>query len=115
VNRRKERMYVYHQAHAPKVVLRLHLERWQANGWRDSPPVKTTDFGIQPEDESGVQVLGETVQGVRDYCNCTLNVSIMSKADLVDCAQTHFNKDFEFGMKVKPMRRQLRGFFSLKA
>ncbi len=106
-------MYVYHKSLKPKVILRVRLDTWTGDGWCDSPLtlVKLTDFGVDPDDEQKVQALGQCMQGVRDYCNCAINVSIMNRADLIGCAQTHFDKDFELDMRVKPMRQQLKELF----
>ncbi len=113
MNRRRERMYIYHKSRTPKIVRRVRFSGFEGGGWHDSPLTlaKLADFGVDPDDAAAVQALGQCMQGLRDYCNCAINVSLMNRTDLIGCAQTHFDKDFEFDTGVKLMRRQLKELF----
>lgn len=106
-------MYVYRKDATPRTILRMRFSRFEGDGWKDSPLtlVKLADFGVDPDDAEKVQALGQCMQGLRDYCNCAINVSVMGKADLIDCAHTHFDRDLELDMGVKLMRRQLKKLF----
>ncbi len=84
------RKYLYAEDKKPMIVESCQ----EMEGWHDSPLgfIKTTDFGVDPEDEVKVQCLGESIEGVKDYCNGMLNLSEMKMKDLREFAKTHCKK-----------------------
>jgi len=64
----------------------------EMEGWHNSPIgfIKTTDFGVDPEDTVKVQCLGESIEGVKDCCNGLLNLHLMSLKQLRDFSDTNF-------------------------
>lgn len=64
----------------------------EMDGWHDSPLafVKTTDFGVDPDDAMKVQLLGEAIEGVKDCANGMLNLHVMSMKQLREFAETNF-------------------------
>lgn len=82
------RKYLYAEDKSPMVV----DECQDMDGWHDSPLgfIKTTDFGVDPEDKVKVQCLGESIIGVRDCCNGLLNLPLMTFKELREFAGVHF-------------------------
>jgi len=88
------RKYLYAEDKEPMIV----EECQEMEGWHDSPIafIKTTDFGVNPEDTVKVQCLGESIEGVKDCCNGLLNLHLMSLKQLRDFSDTNFK-----GIKAK--------------
>lgn len=95
--------WVYHETKEPMIVNANETESFYSDGWSDSPAkfIKTTDFGIEPEDEISVQQLGETIEGVKDMANGALNLKEMMAKELDGYAETNFNKKLKGKSKVK--------------
>lgn len=91
------RCWVYHPEQEPKIVTKSEAESLYLNGWFDSPAgfVKTTQFGIDPEDEVNVQALGDTIEAIASKLNDELNFDIMTKKELDAYAQEHFDVEFD--------------------
>ncbi len=82
------RKYLYAEGKDPMIVDGCQ----EIDGWHDSPLafVKTTDFGVDPDDAVKVQCLGESIEGVKDCCNGLLNLHLMSLKQLREFANTNF-------------------------
>ena len=86
------RAYLYHKTKEPMIVhvndMSQHVE------WEESPLsfVKTTDFGVDPEDKIKVHLLGETIEGVKDCCNGLLNLDLMNMKELREFASKYFRR-----------------------
>lgn len=95
--------WIYHPDHEPKIIDSDQFEEYEDKGWFDSPArfIKTTDFGIEPDDVMAVQALGESIQGVADSLNAQLNLEDMRPKDLKDYALEHH------GMTIKGNREKL--------
>lgn len=85
------RVYLYHESKAPKVV--DYIDKDNHEGWKDSPLsfVKTTDFGVNPDETEKVQAIGESIAGITEYCNAMLNLNLMTMKELREFAKKHFN------------------------
>jgi len=86
-----DKCWIYHPDHEPKIVNSDDAEEWYSDGWFDSPAkfIKTTDFGIDPEDEAAVQGLGEAIEGVKNAANGALNIGKMSLDEIAEYALEH--------------------------
>lgn len=95
--------WIYHKTEEPMIVDTNETESFYSDGWSDSPAkfTKTTDFGISPDDEIGVQILGENLEGIKDQLNGALNLKKMSFKQLYEYAKTHFSKKLEGNSKAK--------------
>lgn len=102
--------WIYHKTKAPKIINSDEFETMKALGWSDTPAdfILISDFGIDGNDPSQVQVLGEAIQGVKDAANGALNIDIMSKKELEDYAFTHFNVELDRRRSVKKLRAEVK-------
>ena len=91
------RCWIYHETAEPKIVDREDVQSYHDDGWADSPAkfTKTTDFGIDADDQMAVQALGETVEGVVDQLNGQLNLGEMKDKDLKAYALLHFGEEIK--------------------
>jgi hypothetical protein len=89
--------WIYHAEKEPMIIDSDEAENYYSDGWADSPAkfVKTTDFGIEPEDKVSVQQLGETIEGVKDMANGALNLDEMKDKELKAYAKMHFGKEIK--------------------
>jgi hypothetical protein len=96
----RQRAFVYHPEHEPKMVYADEVDAYYADGWYDTPAAFTPaeDFGVDPDDEMAVQSLGETIKGVVDATNGAINLGRMRKEDLA--AYSTLN----FGVTLDPER-----------
>lgn len=106
--------WVYHAENEPMIVDADKAQDYYDDGWKDSPAsfIKTTDFGIEPEDEIGVQQIGETIEGIKDQLNGALNLSEMSHKDLDAYALEHFGLEFKkqtLSQKIEEIEAQING------
>lgn len=107
--------WVYHPEHEPMIIDQNEADLYYKNGWFDTPAafIKTTDFGIEPDDVIGVQVLGEAIEGIKDAANDALNLDHMNKDELEAFALKHFNKDLDKrwskNRMIKEIERMLNG------
>ena len=102
--------WIYHAELEPKIINSEDFEKHEKEGWADSPAkfAKIKDFGVDENDPSAVQVLGEALEGVRDRLNGELNIDEMSGKDLREYALKHFNADLSGGRSLPPLREELR-------
>lgn len=91
------RAYVYKKDVAPMVVDVGEIESYKVDGWEDSPIpfILTTDFGVDPEDKVKVQCLGESIQGVTNYMNDSLNLALMKLARLKVFAEENISQNLK--------------------
>ena len=96
--------WIYHETEEPKIVEAEEAQSYYDDGWKDSPRyfVKTTDFGIEPDDDFGVQQVGESIEGVKDMLNGALNLKEMTGKELLEYAEVNFGK------KLKGKTKALR-------
>jgi len=86
--------WIYHKTEEPQIINSDDVESFYNEGWNDSPAkfIKTTDFNIDPENDIGVQHLGETIEGIKDMANGALNLGEMTAKELDTYALEHFNE-----------------------
>lgn len=104
-----ERMWIYHRYGQPVVIKKENYHHHEDNGWYESPIpfVKITDFGINPNDSMSVQALADSINGVCDYLNGQLNLDCMSKQELIDYADRHFDKKLPMKMRRETMIKRI--------
>ena len=104
------KQWIYHKTKEPKVISSDEFETMKALGWSDTPAdfILISDFGIDGDDPSQVQVLGEAIQGVKDAANGALNIGNMNKKELEDYAHTHFNVELDRRRSVKKLRAEVK-------
>ncbi len=85
------RTWIYHESKHPRIINIEDLEAYE-EGWVVDPIVNTRDFGIEPEDVMGVQVLGHTLKGIAECLNGALNLRGMKVGQLKEFARKHFAK-----------------------
>lgn len=104
------KQWVYHKTKSPKIINSDEFEGHKILGWSDTPAdfITISDFGIDGNDASQVQVLGEAIQGVRDAANGALNIDSMKKKDLEDYAFTHFNVELDRRRSIKKLREEVK-------
>ena len=85
------RTWIYHESKHPRVINIEDLEAYE-DGWTINPIVNKKDFGIEPEDVMGVQVLGHTLKGITECLNGALNLRQMRVGQLKAFAQKHYGK-----------------------
>ena len=91
------RHWIYHKTEQPRIA---NVGDPFEDGWSEHPPgLLTTDFGIDKDDIQGVQMLGETIEGMKDCLNGALNLEFMLNKELREFAQFHFGKKIK-GKKV---------------
>jgi len=97
-----KRVYLYHATKKPKIFLEADIDKMKDKGWHISPIpfIKTTDFGVDPTDNEQVQMMGETILGVRDYMNDMLNLELMKVKELKDFVKRNF-EDFNHKYRNK--------------
>ena len=102
--------WVYHATKKPKIINSEEFEAYEAQGWADTPAkfIKTTDFGVDPENEIMVQQLGEAIEGVKEASNGALNIDSMSKKELEEYARKHFDKELDRRKNIKALRNQVK-------
>ena len=81
-------------------------------GWAISPVpfIKTTDFGVDPNDKEKVQMMGESILKVRDCVNGLLNLELMTVKEL-----RKFAKEFYNDLKQSKYRNKKSLIFAIKA
>ena len=90
-------MYVYKDGKEPEIIDVSNKEDWFKKGWFDTPAkVKGVldGFNVEPGDEMAVQLVGETIEGVKNYLNGYLNLDIMQKKDLLEFGGKHLGTEF---------------------
>lgn len=104
------KQWAYHSTEKPRIINSDELEDMAALGWADSPAkfTKTTDFGVDPENEIMVQQLGEAIEGVKDAANGALNIDVMNKKQLEEYALTHFDADLDRRQGIKTLRKAVK-------
>ena len=104
------RRWIYHATEEAKIINSDEFAPYEKDGWRDSPVnfVKTTDFGVDPENDGQVQTLGEAIEGVADRINGELNVDVMDKEQLEMFAKEHFNIDLDRRRSKSNLRKQVK-------
>jgi len=104
------KQWIYHKTKAPKVIDSSNFEDQKVLGWSDTPAdfITISDFGIDGNNASQVQVLGEAIQGVRDAANGALNIDNMKKKELEDYAMEHFNVELDRRRSIKKLREEVK-------
>ena len=104
------KQWVYHKTKQPKIIDSSDFETQKALGWSDTPAdfITISDFGIDGNDPSQVQVLGEAIQGVKNAANGALNIDTMKKKELEDYALEHFGFDLDKRRSVKVLREEVK-------
>ena len=102
--------WIYHATEKPIIISSDEFEKYESEGWAGTPAkfAKIKDFGIDENDEAAVQVLGEALEGVNDRLNGELNIGRMSKDQLFDFANKHFNYSLDQAKGVRALRKQVR-------
>jgi len=102
--------WVYHATKKPKIINSNEFDKYEKEGWADTPAkfAKIKDFGIDENDPSAVQVLGEALQGVGNRLNGELNIDVMKKKELEEYAREHFNVELDRRRTLKVLRAKVR-------
>jgi hypothetical protein len=93
--------WIYSATEAPKIVEKEEAQSFYDKGWADSPIdfIKTTDCGVDPDDEIAVQALGEAIVGVKAMANGALNLEEMKPKELKEYAKKNFDQDIKGNRK----------------
>ena len=104
------RTWIYHATNEPFIINSDEFKGYEKKGWKDSPAefCKTTDFGVDPKDAEKVQMLGESIEGVADFLNGELNLSVMDKDQLEAYARGHFNVELDRRKRIGTLRKQVK-------
>ncbi len=104
------KQWIYHKTKKPKVINSDEFEPMKALGWSDTPAdfIIIADFGINGDDPSQVQVLGEAIRGVKDAANGALNIDSMNKKQLEEYAFDHFNVELDRRRSIKKLRGEVK-------
>jgi len=99
------RCYLYHETKDPIIINRDDLDQYV--DWEESPLlfVKTTDFGVDPKDATMVQALGESISGVKDFCNGMLNLDLMNMKSLKAFSEEHFSEKIKARSKTALIKK----------
>ena len=103
--------WIYHKTKKPKIIESNDFEMHKAQGWSDTPAdfITISDFGVDGNDPSAVQVLGEAIQGVRDAANGALNLDTMTLKELREYGQDNFSLQPENFKSAKHLRTEIKG------
>ena len=109
------KQWVYHETKEPVVIDSDKFEAYKKDGWSDTPATfaKIKDFGIDGNDPSQVQVLGEALDGVKDRLNSELNFDTMSKNQMEEYAKRHFNVDLDRRRTKKVLLAEIKELASV--
>jgi hypothetical protein len=104
------RTWIYHETEEPKIIDSDDFEKYQKEGWEDTPAkfIKLDDFGVDPDDHIAVQQLGDAVEGVSKSLNGALNIYKMDKDELEDYAREHYGTELDKRQKLKTLRKQVQ-------
>jgi hypothetical protein len=110
-NEQNFKRWIYHETQKPKIILNSEFEIYEGDGWADSPAkfAQIKDFGVDAEDPNSVQVLGESIEGVKDRINCELNIGKMDKEQLHDYALVHHSVTLDLNRGVRELRKEVKG------
>lgn len=102
--------WIYHAELEPKIINSEEFEAYEKEGWADTPAkfAKISDFGVDEKDPAAVQVLGESIEGVKNRLNGELNIDTMKKPELEEFAKEHFNVDLDRRRSVKALRLEVK-------
>ena len=106
-----KKVYLYHKTKKPKIFDECDIDKMKDKGWHISPIpfIKTTDFGIDPEDKDKVQAMGESILKVRDCVNGLLNLELMTIKQLRE-----FAREFYQDLKHSKYRTKKALIFAIK-
>jgi len=96
----RERCYVYKKGEEPRMVYVEQAADFYNEGWADSPAkfFDMKEHGMDPENEIEVQTVGEALEGVKEMANGALNLKRMTKIELQEYAEKHFDMNLDDGM-----------------
>jgi len=66
--------------------------------------------GLNPDDEAEVQIVGETIKGVKDAANGALNLEEMTKKELIGYASVNYGKDLDNRWKRDKLLKKVQGY-----
>lgn len=115
----KERAFVYKQGQADesgqkpveaKMVYSEEVEKHLKEGWKDSPAAffSMVDHNLNHGNEALVQAVGESIEGVKNMVNGSLNLDLMSPDELVEYADTNFGKSYSKKIGKKKLISKIR-------
>ena len=89
------KQWIYHATEEPKVINSNQFEKYESEGWADTPAIftKIDTFGADKDDPTQGQALGESIQGVVDALNGSLNLGKMKLKALQAYAKEHTDID----------------------
>jgi hypothetical protein len=104
------RRWIYHATEKPFIINSDEFEGYSKKGWKDSPAnfTKIEAFGVDKDDMTKVNALGEAIEGVKDRINGDLNVDIMTKKQLEEHARKHFNVELDRRKRIGDLRKQVK-------
>ena len=101
---------MYHAENPPVVIFERQIERYKNEGWEKTPHsfFNIKEAGFDPNVNSAVQAVGESIQGVADYLNGLLNLHLMTKTQLKEFALRHLDLNFTSRTLKKHMVAKIR-------
>ena len=110
--------WIYHETEKPKVINSDEYEKYNKEGWQDSPAcfIDHADIGLDAEkiknnDEEEIVKASrvfDQVEGFIDCLNGELNLENMSKQELEDYAKKHLDIDLDKRRSKKRLMAEIR-------
>lgn len=108
--------WIYHETKEPKVIYDSQFEEFEALGWCDSPArfLKLEAVGVDKEkvdagDEQEIakaQQALDSVQGVVNSLNGSLNIDKMTKKEIEEHIKDHFDIDLDRRKSLKTLKAE---------
>ena len=110
------KQWIYHETKEPKIIYNSQFEEFEALGWCDSPArflkleavgvdKDKVDAGDEQEAAKAQQAL-DSVQGVVDSLNGSLNIDKMTKKQIEEHVSEHFGIDLDRRKKLKTLKEE---------
>ena len=110
--------WIYHETEEPKIINSDEYEKYNKEGWLDSPApfLNYEDIGLDSdkikendEDELAKASLSfDAVEGLVDLSNGKLNLEEMTKNELEEYAKKHFEVDLDKRRSKKRLVTEIR-------
>lgn len=104
------RSWIYHATEEPKIINDEDLPRYLQEGWAESPAAffDMRDHGLNPEDKMLVQATGEALRNVAKEVNELLNLGDLSKDELIDFAERHYDVSLDKRLGKEKMIEKIK-------
>jgi len=110
--------WIYHETEKPKVINSDEYEKYNKEGWQDSPAcfIDHADIGLDADkikdsdDEEFIKAtqVFKAVEGVVDCLNGELNLEVMSKNELEEYARKHLDTELDKRRSKKRLVAEIR-------